>query len=481
MNFDLNSNQRHAFSTWQLAGPWRRTLSFGVDLGASAAVAWGISILLNSPSPLQSPASALSVVLVYWVHVGLSQTLLGYSLGQRAFGLKLFAPRLDDRPEPIQVASRMIALWAGVLFGFIGITPILWRRDRRGWQDSLSDSLVFGPHLEAPSEAQIKTGMNIFSAQIYTLSGLGLAALVTFSLIEGKPKETSLHAESSALCQDLNFVLNHSEEVVVATAISPSWAQCWRETKFNLGPLLDSELARLIRFSNLHFEITTSENPTALSSEAQEMAKIEASLCRDKQDQTSCPAGRSPASEDRPTYLVFKKFIGPHFELLDRLFAESNRQERLVFLKEALKGPAVTPLIRSALLERLWSEELAMGKPAAQLNFESYSGWARIQSCWLQSLYPEIKNSSCAIENFSFFTHMLTRSGETWNPDSVDFRLRDVRSRNDLPQDFEKILSMIRAKNSGSKQEIETAWSQISRLSPLYSVAEGWAKKAPVQ
>ncbi|MBX9768273.1 MAG: RDD family protein [Bdellovibrionales bacterium] len=477
MNFDLNSNQRHAFSTWQLAGPRRRALSFLVDLGLSALVAWGISMLLKTPSPLQSTASALSIILVFWVHVGLAQTFFGYSIGQKAFGLKLFAPRLDDRPEPIQVASRMIALWAGVFFGFIGITPILWRRDRRGWQDSLSDSLVFGPHLEAPTEAQIKTGTNIFSAQVYTLSGLGLAALVTFSLINGNPQETSQQAESSALCQDLNFILNHAQEVVVATAISPSWSQCWQETKFNLGTLMDSELARLIRFSYLHFEITTSENPTALTSEAQEMAKIESSLCRDQQDQSACPSERLPASEDRPTYLVFKKFIGPHFELVDHLFAKSNRAERLTFLKDTLKSPAITPLIKSALEERIWAEELAMGKPAAHLNFDSYDGWARIQSCWLQSLYPEMQKNSCVIENFSFFTHMLSEPGEAWNQDSVDYRLRDVRSRNDLPPDFEKALSMIRAKTSGSKEEIEAAWSQVSRLSPLYSIAEAWAKK----
>ena len=481
MNFDLNSNQRQAFSSWQLAGPRRRIFSFVTDLSLSLGLATVVTWVMQIPPPHQSGMSALSVILIYWIHVGFSQSVLGYSLGQRLFGLKVFSPRLDDKPEPIQVASRMIGLWAGLLFGCIGITPILWRRDRRGWQDSLSDSVVLGPCLEAPSVLQMKTGMSIFSAQVYTLSGLGLAALLTFSLIDRKPEQTEVRAaKSSAHCQDVKFVLDHSQEVVVATAISPSWAQCWIETKFNLGPMLDSELARLIRFSHLHFEITTSENPMALTEEAQEMARLESAICRNQENSTACSAERTPASEDRPTYLIFKDFIGPHFELVDHLFAKNDRLERIKFLHESLLRKDLSALIRTALEERLWAEELALGKPAQPLGFESYDGWARVQDCWVQSLYPETPGKGCVIDQFSFFTHMLSNPGETWDLDSVDFRLRDVRSRNELPKDFEKVLTMIRAKQTGSQEEIESAWSQVSRLSPLHPTAEHWAKK-PIQ
>jgi hypothetical protein len=105
---------------------------------------------------------------------------------------------------------------------FSGLTPILFRRDRRGWHDLISETLTVGHTKHVPSPLSQKFGQVLLLIQ--SLSVFSITGAILLSSGTG---QFTLQAQSgrSVSCENRDMLLNNTAEVLVAIAVSPRMAR----------------------------------------------------------------------------------------------------------------------------------------------------------------------------------------------------------------------------------------------------------------
>src|SRR5690606_14871371 len=120
-----------------------------IDFAICALVAWGFPFYVFKNTDWMHLVPMF--VFVCGCCEGIWLSSYGHTPGLMATKLEVYSPRMDGLPTPRQVGIRILGFWLGLFCFGLGLTPILYRKDRRGWADLLSESLILGPNKSVPS------------------------------------------------------------------------------------------------------------------------------------------------------------------------------------------------------------------------------------------------------------------------------------------------------------------------------------------
>lgn len=142
-------------STWIPAGVWRRigggaldfVIVFAGVLVASAAFGAVLGPAPPNGAPLPNGDAIAAALMVAAIILGPALYLgLGWwngaTVGMRAAGLRIVDARSGDALTVEQVLLRLVGSFYGMLPLGAGLIAAALRRDRRGWQDRLSDTAI---------------------------------------------------------------------------------------------------------------------------------------------------------------------------------------------------------------------------------------------------------------------------------------------------------------------------------------------------
>ncbi|MCB0393484.1 MAG: RDD family protein, partial [Bdellovibrionales bacterium] len=170
MDGEIKIHNRHAFDNWKVASPFSRTSAFLADSVLVLSILIGILFWLDI-----SPNSKTIFLLWFagiWIWDAIWISFFGSTPAKKAVGLYVYSPRFDGAPHPIQVCVRIITFWFGFIIMGLGLTPILVRKDRRGWHDHLSETLVLGPRKSTPGSVSQSVGQGFTLAQVLIVFGI---------------------------------------------------------------------------------------------------------------------------------------------------------------------------------------------------------------------------------------------------------------------------------------------------------------------
>lgn len=456
---------RRAFDNWKVVGPFARTLSFIID-GAIAAilVAFGTYLLKK---PFLFSHFAYLWLLTLWAWEGFWLTLTGTTPGRRPFGISVYSPRTDGVPHPIQVCLRILTFWISALLLGAGLTPILFRRDRRGWHDLISETLTVGKERDLPSAFAQKFGQSLLLFQSLTVfSTFGALLLST-----GTGHMEALKQERVALsCDNQDLLLKKTPEVLLALTISPAWHECLPRLISAMGPISDSQLARLAIIASKYFELWTHSEAFRSQYYALEIQGREDELCNGSHSfEDVCKTARSLASVTVGTETEHLSWLSQYEDFARDISREAQPQRRIEYLNEALLK-FTDPIVTGAIRDRIWSEELAQGLyPSAALESTSNSQWVYKQACWVKALGFD-SQYTCNSNDLTEAVAAL----ESLHKGVSTSEVQDKLSRLELGEyksDFAIIINNWQPKSLEASQGSNSPLGQISYVSPLRSIA----------
>lgn len=465
MSQETQIPNRRAFDNWKVVGPIPRLLSFCADgLIAAVLVLFGAYILKN---PFHFSQFFYLWVLTLWGWEGFWLTLTGTTPGRRPFGISVYSPRTDGVPHPVQVCLRILTFWISLILLGIGLTPIFFRRDRRGWHDLISETLTVGKTRDLPTPFGQKFGQSLLLLQCLTVfSTFGAVLLST-----GTGSLEALRQERAIMsCDNKDLLLKKTPEVLIALAVSPSWHECFPRLQSSLGPISDSQLARLANISSKYFELWTHSEAYRSQYYSQEIQAHEDEICRGSRNyEDVCTVARSLASVTVGAESESLSWFSQYEELAHTLSHETNPEKRIKILKEQLKKFS-DPIVTGAIRDRIWSEELSLGQyPSQTLENSANLQWSQKQSCWLAALSLE-NQKGCQTQNLREAVSAL----ESLNNGADHEAVHDKLSRLDLGEEgaeFALYLKAWKFKQSGDLEQLGLTLNQISYISPLRSLA----------
>lgn len=459
---------RRAFDNWKVAGPVPRTLAFLLDAIMAGILMLAFVAFLNPDSELHS--LIYFWILALWTWEGLWLTSAGTTPGRRLFGMSVYAPRNDGVPNPLQVCIRILSFWSGFLLAGIGLTPILFRRDRRGWHDLLSETLTVGAEKSLPSSAAQSAGQGLLIFQALAVFSFGGALL--FSTGTGHLRFATL-AKHTTTCNDREVVINQSPEVLFAVAISPAWQSCVPKILSALGPLNDSQLARVLTLASRYYEMWNQDLNRREEYYQQAIQPLEADICEGNRSlEETCRTARHMASVSVPNVDTKAQvsWLNQYEPIVRSISLESNPTKRVENILAAIDSTR-DPIVKSALRDRLWAEELALGQRPSNTLPRSYNNdWNVEQACWLGAMgYEDV--SGCKDRDLQEGVSALFLMLE--NRDSDD--ARDKVSRLDLgesQEEFKLLITAYELKKTGRQEEMHTLLTALRVTSPLQRVAK---------
>lgn len=457
---------RVAFDSWKVVGPFQRVLGFLVDSVITAILSFlAVWLYGRHVTPTQF---IFLWILSMWAWEGFWFTLTGTSPGRRIFGISIYSPRNDGIPHPIQVCIRILTFWLSFVLLFTGLTPILFRRDRRGWHDLLSETLTVGSEKQVPTAYSQKVGQILQLVQ----SLLVFSTIGALLLSSGTGHFASLSGNINQVrCDNPELLLKKTPEVLAALTLSPSWSECWSRLNVSLGPVSDSQLGRLGYIAAMYFALWTHSDAYRTEFYAEEIKIREDALCQGQPNyEEVCKTARSLASvtEGAEIETAQTGWLGRYEDLARNISRETKAQRRVEYLKSAL-AKYKDPIVQSALHQRLWAEELSLGQvPSIKLPEGVNSAWETQQQCWLYAL--GMAGDSCSVRDLKEGVQII--DSLIGGADLKD--IKDKLSRLELGEyesEFEPILTYFEAKQSGQPELINFAYSRISYISPLRSIA----------
>ncbi len=173
MSEQQRSYNQRAFDHWKIAHPRDRILAFLLDISITGTLIGSTFALLNTSFYLKS--LILYWIVLLWTWEGFWTSFLGYTPGKYFFGVRIYSPQLNDIPNPLQISLRILMFWISFVLIGLGLTPILFRQDRRGWHDLISETVVIGEAKHLPGRFWKQTG------RLFLL----IQALLVFSVLGG--------------------------------------------------------------------------------------------------------------------------------------------------------------------------------------------------------------------------------------------------------------------------------------------------------
>lgn len=458
---------RQAFDHWKIVGPTARILSFLID-GILVGLSLLAFVLLFSPNIETSHLSFLWI-LSMWLWDGLWLMASGTTPGKRILGISVYSPRHDGIPSPLQVCVRVLTFWMSVLLLGIGLTPILFRKDRRGWHDLLSETLTVGQKKSLPTTASQNIGQVVLMAQALVVFSFGGALLLSVGVgqlhIAAKPGRINT-------CDSRDVILNQTPEASFAVAVSPAWHSCVPKMMSSLGALADSQLARIVELSSRYFEMWNQDVQRRSEYYEQAVQSLEFEVCRGSKSSTEiCRTARHMASVSVPNVDTANQisWLNKYEPIAKSISLEADSSRRIASIQQALQT-VEEPIVRSALRDRMWAEELASGqRPSDKQPTSMNAEWNAQQVCWLEAF---------GYEDFSGCRNLELKEGVTAlylmieTKDSEEAKDRISRLElGEAEEEFRLLVTAFELKQTGNHEEMKTLLTALRSTSPLQRIA----------
>lgn len=374
--------KRRAFDNWHVAGPWPRVAGFILDTFFVMGLVWAFFYFTERPVIVKQ--TLFFGVLAFWIWDGLWLSFIGTTPGRKLFKISIHSPRTKGVPSPAQVCLRILTFWISVALLFIGLTPILFRRDRRGWHDLISETLTIGPEKNPPTPFAQKVAQ--FVLMLQSLAVFSVAAIVLLFSGTGR---LLVKAEKDLVCDSRDLLLNNTDDVLVSIALSPAWHDCVPQIIANLGPLSDSQLGRAVRLSEKYHELWSLSKEMRSDFYQNEIIPLEDHICEGaKTFEDTCKTARHLASVAAQTESSYSdvSWLKEYESLVSSVNKEDSAHARVAVLKIALEKYS-SPIVRSAIQDRLWVEQVALGlRPEARRPASFNPEWNHKQECHSDSL-----------------------------------------------------------------------------------------------
>jgi uncharacterized RDD family membrane protein YckC len=469
---------RRAFDQWNVAGTHRRVGAFAVD---SVIVLTIVAFLILASKTLAHwPGYFCFWVVGMWVWEAFWVSWKTQTPGRMVFKIFVHSPRHDGAPQSLQVTLRILNFWFGLFFLGIGITPILYRRDRRGWHDLLSETVTLGATRDEPSAIEQRVGRALSLLQAL----VGFSSVGALFMAMGlRPERIRLvHFEEAVKedsCRDPKVLLSNPPEALLALSLSPAWAQCWSSKKFGLNALKDAEFFRMA-------EMAYRYNQTWVLQEDAQAAFYNSRLDKDwgdslcaagPMDLASCrylDSGRGVASfltkplseltADEIRQRWMKENLDFYLE-----FSQADSASRRIQVLEARLSKSPSQLVKQAIEDRLWVERLALGERPLDRQPSSISNeWNQEQVCWLQALGIE-DSPECSDHPIVNYASKITDLFESdLSLEEADFYLADLDDQS-LPSDFTKAVAIWKSVKTENSAQTKALMGTFPTTSPLYS------------
>ena len=466
METENNPLNRRAFDNWKVVGPWPRFFGFAIDgLFAAFLVLGGCFLFRIAP---QSPKFLYLWILTLWAWEGLWLTLTGTTPGRKPFGISVYSPRMDGIPHPMQVCLRILTFWISFLMLGIGLTPILFRRDRRGWHDLISETLTVGHEKSVPAPVAQKFGQSLLLFQSLIVFSTFGALLLT----SGTGSNALLRSEINTSCENRDYLLNRTSEVLFALAVSPAWNECLPRLQSRLGPIGDSQLAKMALLATHYYELWTQPIAIRNGLYSRTIRPLEDAVCKPNHGYDDvCKTARHLASVTAAVddqIASEPSWLGKYNDVIINLIHEKDLKKRMETLKHQYEA-AESPIVKSALGDRLWAEQLAIGSKPESLPNSLNQHWNSDQYCWAESLGLS-STHSCRSNDPHETVDALKSLSKGVDPNEV--RDRISRLETSLPNsEVNAILEAWSAKSKGNLEVANERLSELSILSPIRSIA----------
>lgn len=467
---------RRAFDQWNVAGTQKRVGAFLLD---SAMVLAGVTfVILATKTVAHWPGYFCFWVVGMWIWEAFWVSWKAQTPGRMVFKIFVHSPRHDGAPQSLQVTLRILNFWFGLLFLGIGITPILYRRDRRGWHDLLSETVTLGMTRDEPSPIEQRFGraLSLFQALVgFSVVGALFMAMglrpdrIRLVQFEDAVKEDS--------CRNPKVLLNNPPEALLALSLSPAWAQCWSTRKFGLNALKDAEFYHMA-------EMAYRYNQTWSLQQDARAAFYNSRLNKASGD-ALCAAGPMGLAECRYVELgrgVASFLTKPLAELTpDEIrqrwmkenldfyleFSQAETASKRIQILEGRLAETSSQLVKQAIEDRLWAERLALGERSADRLPSSISNdWNKEQVCWLQALGIEDSPECAEHPIVTYSTKVMDLFESDLSVEEGDFYLSDMEDQN-LPSDFSKAVAIWKSMKTADTAQTKALLGTFPTTSPL--------------
>ncbi len=465
MEKQINYSNRHAFNQWKFASPFSRLVAFVVDCVLVLSLIHGTLILLELN--LDTLGVCLLWTAAYCLWEGVWVTYFAATPGRKAVGIRVFSPKEDGTPHPLQVCLRIMAFWgAAIPFG-AGLTPVLIRKDRRGWHELISETLTLGPKKSAPGSISQNVGQGLLMAQVLVSFAFTGALVVSQALKHKKDKNVF-----SMNCENPKHLVQNTSEVLTALAIAPSWSECWSQIQKNMASVSDSKLYEVAYLAHGIQHSWSLPKASRLIVLNRFMEGVEKDHCTNQEGQSSCETVRHLASLSYNK--EHKKNTGSWVEKYDPLFRNllktENRSERIALLNQEL-NVVENKIVKSAILDRIWAEELASGKaPKMKFPRSMNKSWNQAQLCWLEALSLSDKASCQDLERAKIVNIIQEMKVNNLSENQLESLIIEFEEF-DANADLLPVLRFAYSIKAEQNDKINLYWAAISELNPFYSVA----------
>jgi uncharacterized RDD family membrane protein YckC len=440
---DNTLQKRHAFDSWLIAGPADRTISFLADGVLAFCLTLATCFLLG----LKSPLDLLRFwIAIFWAYELVALTFWGTTIGKKLMGVQVYSPRRDGPPDSQQVLIRILAFWIFLPLAFIGLTPILYRKDRRGWHDQVSEVLVVGVHKSLPNDAVAKLFNNVMFTQSLVVASFLIAFSISYLPIDLLKMKSEVQQVEVASCENPKIFSQNPSAALFALTLSPSWAMCWDQVRLNLSGFEDSKIFKLAEIARL----------VNASSTSTEVSRQLASLDSQKENE-----------------LFNSELFIKHRDFVFEVLKATDKTSRLGLLK-ARMGQEPEGFTKQALTERIWAEELALNQvPTVSLVGASYENWWNDQACWVQA-QNLIQNNECGSKKISKIVEKLSLLKNS-PQESFDDILDDLSDQPGYPE-LNQLTEIWTANKDKDESKVKNLLASFPETSPLYHWALEFSK-----
>ena len=505
-----------SFDEENIASAFRRTMGFLID-GLIVLIVTTVIIKFFWKAPLAWLNRGFFWIFGMWIWDSIFITAAGTTPGKRLLGIRIYSQKTDGIPEPTQVGLRMIGFWLGTLMLGLGVTPVLFRADGKGWPDVLSDTVALGPSSEEKNvnRKALCGGSLLFYCQ--TLASIALlgALFATLTIRTWSTVDPEENKYTSSQCENPSLLVKHPQEVLFAITISPAWAACWKKNHFLMGNLKDAQLYKLAEVATDFYWVWThnqsqweslfkevnlliiqnqerapsaegpSKTPPAPAiaatpvkkgkGKSKRHAKVAAAPVTPLPPAVANPPVAMPVIVEAPIYKELNKRLASYQTFYKKFLQAKNRAERIAILSEEVKVPN-HPIVTGALSERLWSEQMAEGSITAPFPEHAFKGWREDQACWLT--YMDVaRPSGCQIAGFAEAIEKFNwlRDNST-SIEEADY-IKENFDEEAVPEDFYLAFDLWVSQKKNDLAELKKQKDRFPEISPLHRWADNNASE----
>jgi hypothetical protein len=460
------------FQQWQPAPPLQRVYAFLVD----SLIVLIILELIMSFSQIKPPMNAhiyLWVILM-WAWEGMCLSFWGKTPARHFFKLSIYSPKDDAPPSPIQVCVRILVFWSTTPLLGLGLTPILFRSDRSGWHEQLSETVTTTTAIPAkkPSPRWKRLGHSLVLVQALVVFAAGGATLLTQGLNLSRPVNPIF---DQLKCDDERLAFANPQVFLSALILSPSWNICWQTMRQPLAPFSSSSYFQLLDLTHKAHKISLYNSKIQGLLYRKELAPMMLKLCQENERSKDCATAQFLASLWSPQVTSppqTQHWLSNYSQTIKDLIDTAGYEKRLELMRAFINDPNIPAMVKTAMEERLWAEMLPRAYNELQTPpFSPNTDWLHEQICWREALALD-EDDLCSNNPFRYGVQFIKKLqlGQVSTDEAENF-LGDNRQ---LPEDIERAIHLWIAVEKKNTTIANKLWRESRPIDPLFNYLSKW-------